>query len=190
VTPDQIQAYAGVGSGLLTAGVLWWEIHTRNRERRDAEAAQARTVVTEVLPGEHTTNADYDRTLREYRFSLTNHSSSPILGVHLAAWVWGNDGIDELAPGEDRAEEWIDVVPPGGTLSGTQYLIGRPWPQGERAPLEQVAVEAIFTDAAGLMWTRRDNDGPRRFINPTIPSRRLRVRYRVESWFNRLRGRE
>ncbi|MGW1448441.1 hypothetical protein ACWCO3_09150 [Micromonospora sp. NPDC002411] len=190
MTPEQIQAYAGVGGGLLTAGVLWWEIHTRNRERRDAEAAQARTVVTEVRPGEYTTNADYDRTLREYLFSVTNHSSAPVLGVHLTAWVWGNDGMDEPAQGEHRAEEWTDVVPPGGTLSGAQYMLGRPWPHDEKAPLEQVAVEVIFTDAAGLMWTRRDNDGPRRFINPTIPTWRLRVRYRVQSWFNRLRGRE
>ncbi|MBM0224795.1 hypothetical protein [Micromonospora sp. ATA51] len=57
-------------------------------------------------------------------------------------------------------------------------------------PFWAVQAELIFADASGLRWTRIDNDGPRRWIDPTKPLWWVRALYEMKTLPQKVRGRQ
>jgi hypothetical protein len=84
------------------------ESATRNAERRDAEAQQARTVLPHPVTGECLVEGDHS-SFKYLDIEVTNHSSGPIVDLRGAA-----------GPRRHDREQWFKfdqaVVPPHGTV--------------------------------------------------------------------------
>lgn len=137
---DQVQAAASVAATLLTGGVLWWEVHSRNRERRDAERAQARLIRFSISAFGSGTGDD--QIVEEVRVTIRNHSTLPIFDCV----VYLNNSLG--SPGEEPLARWYP-----GDLAGNEelrfsHLLAVPVPPNRFG----VDPRAALTDAAGLGW--------------------------------------
>ncbi|WP_200214356.1 hypothetical protein [Micromonospora coerulea] len=170
---------AGIALVITGFGLLR-EVRSRNRDRRDAEAGQARTVVTitkAAKPGISMTAM----TATAAETTITNYSAAPILNL----WV----GVGHHSRAEEAPGEYFPILGPSQSVTTTQPLKPTlPWTD-DLDPAASIETVIHFTDANGLQWIRRDNDGPYRWIDPTRPVWWLRLRYRLEDRVDRIRPR-
>ncbi len=168
---DQLSAWSTFGGALgsvlavaVAGALLLFEMKSRNRERREAEAHQARRVTTMVRA-----QPVVDSRIANLMVSLTNYSDGPITEIELV----GRGRSDEckrrepiLRAGESVEMDWQLAE----SISGE---VGHLLPMWFEA-------SALFTDTNGQRWQRRNWEPPTRWP-PPAPSRRQRLRW----WYNR-----
>ncbi|PWU47218.1 hypothetical protein DLJ47_30985 [Micromonospora sp. S4605] len=152
---DQVQATASVAATVLTGAVLWWEVHSRNRERRDAERGQARLILC-VLKHRYDSEAGDARRLVAVDVVVANVSEGPILNVlvHLSPL---HNAFNPLV------ERWGHVLR-AGDETGFRYTLPEPLPWGEIGPDSFARLAMSFTDASGLEWYKEDDGTLHRFV--------------------------
>jgi hypothetical protein len=178
---DWMQAWGSV-VGLVLSGLaalatwilLRHEIRVRREEQRDREATQARLIVGRATQLSRTEEADYEtpngvkRTTRSVasdrvRWVVTNHSAAPVFNLRVSVYSTTlNSGvewplwIDVLEGREDGVVE-ID----GLGASPEDLLRDRGF---AALPDDDLYVEMIFTDSAGLHWERVGHNPPNRLL--------------------------
>jgi hypothetical protein len=163
--------FGGALGSILAVAVAYLllrkEIHTRNDEIRDAEAAQARMITTHVRAVSPAT-LGRQRRLHKVSCELTNHSPAPILEVEL--WAAQRDRADP-----DSTARMYTIVTPGETKSMTIDLT-EPMPMPDelsREVLSDFTTAVTFTDSSGIRWSRVDTQRPQRvFPRPPTGLRR------------------
>lgn len=142
--------------------LLQREIRSRNEEKRDAEAAQARLVIGVVEP-----QGAINQRIHDARVYLVNHSSSPITEIRFGAALSSNTQrsperpVLQLGPGQTVVLDWR--LDPPIADSGPDIL-----PTWFKASVS-------FTDANGLRWTRAGIEPPQRVLPVRVKrSRRIK----------------
>lgn len=148
---EQLAAWSTFGGavGSILAVVLAYlllrrEIRSRNEERRDAEAAPASLITTNVRVNPRTT---FGTQVRSVACDLTNHSTAPIREVELGVWRPAEPGTAKEGTGRMYME-----IRPGETKS-LPLELAEPMPlpsQEEREVLADFGTGVTFTDAAGI----------------------------------------
>ncbi|MBQ1029178.1 hypothetical protein KBX26_04045 [Micromonospora sp. C97] len=171
----ELQAAGNFVALALTGGGLLWSIYSRNQERRENEAGQARTItaVVELRRWIEVPAGPDDVARPSVRIVVTNHGAAPILDLTVTAQasVTRNE-----RPRLRHAH--ADVLP--GSKDFVAILdIPDPIPYFEEGPLVEVDATLTFTDAAGRRWARRGLGPPRRLIDHprrwNLPGRRARA---------------
>ncbi|MGC4863751.1 hypothetical protein [Micromonospora sp. DT41] len=157
----ELQAAGNFVALALTGGGLLWSIYTRNQERRENEAGQARTITAVVeLRRWLEVPAGLDDVARpSVRVVVTNHGAAPILDLSVTARA---SVTRSERPRPRRAH--IDVLPGGKDFVAVLDIPDR-IPYFEEGPLIEVDATVTFTDAAGRRWTRSGLEPPRRLID-------------------------
>lgn len=155
---DWLQAWGSVGAVLGAGILLWWEIRTRNLERRDQQAAQARGVILDLSP---TDISGAESKLEGLILTLVNASPLPITDVQIAIELPEAGKASSLsgtimAPGEKMARTWL---PDRGV---NRHLFAA-------AISCQLRIRASFVDAHGLRWQRQLERAPQRHYDNTHP---------------------
>jgi len=161
-----------VGSVLavIVAGLLLrHELRSRNEERRDAEAGQARLVTVEVGAA-----SGINGKILKMPFVLANRSAEPISEVSLTVRLSSEAEpfkvqLVSLDPQTQRRYEWKLLTPIAFTRH--EYYV------------QYFATVVTFTDSKGLRWERCNWDQPTRWL----PYRRPSLRQRLRWWHNRRR---
>jgi hypothetical protein len=171
---DLLSAWSAFGGAvgsilavIVAGALLYHEMKARRVERREAEANQARRVTTVIEP-----QAAINGKIWGLTVSFTNHSDAQVTEVELTGT---NRQLREtitnrrsvVRAGEPFSFGWELPTPIAGDVSDMLFGV---W-------FESVA---IFTDANGQRWQRRNWESPTRWPPPG-PSRRRRLRW----WFNR-----
>lgn len=163
---DWMQAWGSVvGLVMSTAAVIFTgllfrhEIRVRRDESRDAEAAQARLIVGEIMypfgPA-----GQYDGV----SWVVHNHSSAPIFSLYVAV---SSSSLDGLLLYRGNPDDYPDAVAPGGSVSGS-WTFDEPIPEHSWVP-DGGRVMLEFVDASGLTWQRAGSMSPKRRVNPSMP---------------------
>jgi hypothetical protein len=135
-------------------------------ERRDAEKAQARTIIIRGVHAELVREAEGDWYVVRAQSTLENFGIQPVLDVF---FMFGDVaqpgvGLDEvetvkriavLGPGERLQIDWTEPDLP--TLTSPDFLHRK---LEGTAPPTRLRVTAAFTDVAGRRWLRTNNDQP------------------------------
>jgi hypothetical protein len=155
---DWLQAWGSVGAVFGAGILLWWEIRTRNLERRDQQAAQARGVILDLSP---TDISGAESRLEGLILSLTNASTLPITDVQIAielpeAGKASSLSATIMAPGKRMDRTWL---PDRGV---NRHLFAA-------ATSYQLRIRATFVDAHGLRWQRRLERAPERDYDNSYP---------------------
>ncbi|MET8907579.1 hypothetical protein [Micromonospora sp. NPDC004551] len=152
---DQVQAAASVAATALTGGVLWWEVHSRNRERRDAERAQARLVASWVKNHYDSEDGDVPR-LVGVDVVVANLSAAPIMDLLVYLY--------QAPDGRRALTKRFGHVLRAGVSTEFRYTLPEPLPWRRSLPDPFARVALGFTDAAGLRWRREDDGTPSREV--------------------------
>jgi hypothetical protein len=148
-----VAAVASIVAVVYSRRLFMHEIAARRAERLDAEAAQARLVLSAVcFKGDGSNRMEV---------TVWNHSAAPILDLELDLLL--RDTGTEISNYYDPlgrlimpAEEFTDVI----DGPGMQEIEVPP----DRFPHEVISVRTRFVDAAGRRWQRTDRDEPVRHL--------------------------
>lgn len=159
----EAQNWIGGTALLVTAVGLWREMRVRNRDRRDAEAGQARMVILvkneDDDPVLRSRDTDRPRTSLETEVTVTNFSAAPILDLLVridARWY----GVRDHKRTESSAV--FGVLKPGQSRTGSIHMS---WDEPRTMrQIDRWATMIEFTDIAGLNWLRINNGRPHRVI--------------------------
>jgi len=163
-------AIGAIGAGAIALWIAIRDGRERDRERRDAEAAQARCVIATVQHDREPRNLAGERNLR---VRVANHSNAPITSIDILeitpveSWKIGRQ------PGR-VGEFFAAAIPPGGeTVSEPVELTGLPL-IAESLPIERAVFARIqYVDSHGLVWERVGLDAPTRVLPDNHVSGRL-----------------
>lgn len=162
---DWMQAWGSLlGAGVSTLAViitgllLLHEVHARREEKQDSDAAQARLVIPSIQGFSRYVDGK-PWAVGHVDWAVVNYSAAPILDLR-ARLFRGTD----LAAVEDDGCDLVEERYVGGFV--LREVIDS---AEEDPPPTGFSVEIEFTDAAGLVWRRREREKPVR----VIPRRRL-----------------
>lgn len=154
-------AIGAIGAGAIALWIAIRDGRERDRERRDAEAAQARCVVATV---EHDQTSRKLSGERELRVHVANHSPEPITRVDILeitpveSWRIGREpgGVGQF---------FAAVIPPGEEVVSDAITVQGLPVLAETLPFERVVFARVqFVDAHGLVWERKGLEEPTRVL--------------------------
>ncbi|WP_410587208.1 hypothetical protein [Amycolatopsis sp. lyj-23] len=163
-------AAGSIAAVVVALGIAIRDGRMRDKERRDAEKAQARTVTAEVrqLPRER-----WNAFVSPFAVTITNHGNLPITQVALITVICIIDGRAHLkwqiknAHDEhaDQTSYFVDTVIGPGENSSAAVLSFADADRDSKIEPRSSIIEIEFVDAQGLRWRKTNNGEPIRVIN-------------------------
>jgi hypothetical protein len=155
---DWVQAWGSIGAVVGAGLLLWWEIRTRNQERRDQQANQARGVVLDLSPPDV---VGAEHRLAGLVLTLTNASPLPVIDVQVTV----------VFPAAGRATTVSSTILSPGEKMDRTWLADRGVDRDlfAAAVADELRVDATFVDASGIRWQRRLVRAPERDYDNTHP---------------------
>ncbi|MFG1872285.1 hypothetical protein [Micromonospora arborensis] len=134
---------------LITGALLRHEMRARREDKEDADAAQARLIVTDV-----TALARGSGPVDTAVITVTNHSAAAIVEAH--AYIQGKSNFRGGLGGRGQMFYRQHIAP--GSEAKANIVLREPMHPKEFYLLAEVAI--FFTDTAGRFWTKFGTKAP------------------------------